>query len=199
MELGMAIGELWSIVFRHSPFVICPLSFDPPLKEQGSGTGGQRLRTENQEPTTRDKRLRPKDQETRDNGQPMLFRGFTLLETMIALSVVLILASFAIPAYYLAIQRAREAVLRQDLYTLRSLIDEFAVDKQRPPASLQELVEAGYLRGGIPVDPITDSSESWQVDVEDVPSGADDMQSGVVDLHSGSEDNSLDGTSYSSW
>jgi len=181
MEPDMAIGEPWSVVLRHSSFVICPSSFAPPLKEQRSGTG------ENQEPRTR------------DNRQRMLCRGFTLLEMMVALSVVLILASFAIPAYYLAIQRAREAVLRQDLYTLRSLIDEFAVDKQRPPASLDELIEAGYLRGGIPVDPVTGSSESWKVDVEDVPSGADDTQSGVVDVHSGSEDNSLDGTAYSSW
>ena len=125
-------------------------------------------------------------------------RGFTLLELMIALSVVLILASFAIPAYYLAIQRAREAVLRQDLYTLRSLIDEFTVDKQRPPATLQELVEAGYLRGGIPVDPVTGSSESWHVDVEDVP-GPDQTQPGVVDVHSGSDDAALDGTPYNSW
>ena len=124
--------------------------------------------------------------------------GFTLLELMIALSVVLILASFAIPAYYLAIQRAREAVLRQDLYTLRSLIDEFTVDKQHPPASLQELVEAGYLRGGIPVDPITASGESWRVDIEDVP-GPDQTQPGVVDVHCGSDDNALDGTPYSSW
>ncbi len=126
-------------------------------------------------------------------------RAFTLLELMIALSVVLILASFAIPAYYLAIQRAREAVLRQDLYTLRSLVDEFTVDKQRPPASLQELVEAGYLRGGVPVDPITGSGESWRVDIEDVPSGAGDAQPGIVDVHSGSDDSALDGTAYSSW
>jgi general secretion pathway protein G len=124
--------------------------------------------------------------------------GFTLLELMVALSVVLILASFAIPAYYLAIQRAREAVLRQDLYTLRSLVDEFTVDKQHPPASLQELVEAGYLRGGIPVDPITASSESWHVDIEDVP-GPDQTQPGVVDVHSGSDDTALDGTPYNSW
>ena len=124
--------------------------------------------------------------------------GFTLLELMVALSVVLILASFAIPAYYLAIQRAREAVLRQDLYTLRSLIDEFTVDKQHPPASLQELVEAGYLRGGIPVDPITGSSESWHVDIEDVP-GPDQTQPGVVDVHCGSDDAALDGTPYNSW
>ena len=138
------------------------------------------------------------DPETRTLDPEPRSRGFTLLELMIALSVVLILASFAIPAYYLAIQRAREAVLRQDLYTLRSLVDEFTVDKQHPPASLQELVEAGYLRGGIPVDPITASAETWRVDIEDVP-GPDQTQPGVVDVHSGSDDNALDGTSYSSW
>jgi general secretion pathway protein G len=138
-------------------------------------------------------------QRATDNRQRTPFRGFTLLELMIALSVVLILASFAIPAYYLAIQRAREAVLRQDLYTLRSLVDEFTVDKQRPPASLQELVEAGYLRGGVPVDPITGSSENWRVDIEDVPSGQGDAQPGVVDVHSGSDDAALDGTAYSAW
>ncbi len=138
-------------------------------------------------------------QGTTGNGRRTSFQGFTLLELMIALSVVLILASFAIPAYYLAIQRAREAVLRQDLYTLRSLVDEFTVDKERPPATLQELVEAGYLRGGVPVDPITGSSESWHVDIEDVPSGAGDAQPGIVDVHSGSDDAALDGTAYSSW
>ena len=143
-------------------------------------------------------RTNDKGQVTTDRGPGTSFQGFTLLELMVALSVVLVLASFAIPAYYLAIQRAREAVLRQDLYTLRSLVDEFTVDKQRPPASLQELVEAGYLRGGIPVDPITGSSESWRVDIEDVP-GPDQTQPGVVDVHSGSDDTALDGTPYSSW
>jgi general secretion pathway protein G len=135
---------------------------------------------------------------TTDHGPRTSLQGFTLLELMIALSVVMILASFAIPVYYVAIQRAREAVLRQDLYTLRSLIDEFTVDKQRPPASLQELVEGGYLRGGIPVDPVTGTSESWHVDIEDVP-GPDQTQPGVVDVHSGSDDTALDGTPYNRW
>src|SRR5215831_14673392 len=175
MGLRMPTGRPLSVVACPSSFVLCRLLFsvsNPPKSLPG---------TKDTEPSTKDQRQLTADHEPRTSLQ-----GFTLLELMVALSVVLVLASFAIPAYYLAIQRAREAVLRQDLYTLRSLIDEFAVDKQRPPASLQELVEAGYLRGGIPVDPITGSSESWQVDVKDVPSGADDMQSGVVDLHSGS-------------
>jgi len=95
--------------------------------------------------------------------------------------------------------RAREAVLRDDLYTLRKLIDEFTLDKQRPPATLDELVEAGYLRGGIPADPFTGSNQTWRVDIEDVPMSADQAISGIVDVHSGSDEVSLDGTPYSSW
>jgi general secretion pathway protein G len=126
-------------------------------------------------------------------------RGFTLLELMMVLTLILILASFAVPTYHVAVVRAREAVLRDDLYTLRKLIDEFTLDKQRPPTTLDELVEAGYLRGGIPADPFTGSNQTWRVDVEDVPMSPDQMTSGIVDVHSGSDDISLDGTPYSSW
>jgi general secretion pathway protein G len=125
--------------------------------------------------------------------------GFTLLELMMVLTLILILASFAVPTYHVAVVRAREAVLRDDLYTLRKLIDEFTLDKQRPPATLDELVEAGYLRGGIPADPFTGSNQTWHVDIEDVPLSADQAISGIVDVHSGSDEISLDGTPYSSW
>lgn len=87
--------------------------------------------------------------------------GFTLLELMMVLTLILILASFAVPTYHVAVVRAREAVLRDDLYTMRKLIDEFTIDKQRPPSTLDELVEAGYLRGGIPADPFTASNQTW--------------------------------------
>lgn len=142
-------------------------------------------------------------QRTRDEGpvtkgaSPM---GFTLLELMVVLTLILILASFAFPTYQVAIVRAREAVLRDDLYTMRSLIDQFTLDKQRPPQSLDELVEAGYLRGGLPADPFTRSNQTWQVDLEDVPiPGSSQGVPGIVDVHSGSEETSLDGTPYSSW
>jgi general secretion pathway protein G len=125
--------------------------------------------------------------------------GFTLLELMMVLTLILILASFAVPTYRVAIQRAREAVLRDDLYTLRSLIDQFTLDKQRPPQSLDELVDAGYLRGGVPVDPITRSNQTWQVDYEDVPVGPSQVVPGIVDVHSGSDEVSLDGTPYNTW
>ncbi len=126
-------------------------------------------------------------------------QGFTLLELMMVLTLILILASFAVPNYHVAVVRAREAVLRDDLYTLRKLVDEFTLDKRRPPTALDELVDAGYLRGGVPVDPFTGRNDMWRVDVEDVPLGGEQMTSGIVDVHSGSDETSLDGTPYSSW
>jgi general secretion pathway protein G len=101
---------------------------------------------------------------------------------MIVITLILILAAMAAPTYHVAIVRAREAVLRDDLYTLRKLIDQYTIDKQKPPQTLDDLVEAGYLRGGIPTDPISEQAGP-----------------GLVDVHSGSEENSLDGTPYSGW
>ena len=127
------------------------------------------------------------------------FPGFTLLELMIVITLILILASFAMPTYQVAIIHAREAVLRSDLFTMRKMIDEYTIDKQHPPASLDELVSAGYLRGGIPADPFTGSNETWKTDVEDVPISPDQAAAGIVDVHSGADDTSLEGTPYSSW
>ncbi|MGH9402651.1 MAG: type II secretion system protein [Terriglobia bacterium] len=125
--------------------------------------------------------------------------GFTLLELMFVMAIILILASFALPTYTTMIQRAREAVLREDLQTMRQLIDEYTVDKQQPPQELQDLVDAGYLRGGIPSDPMTGSNETWKVDVEQVPTAPDASSTGIVDVHSGSDAGSLEGTPYSGW
>ena len=125
--------------------------------------------------------------------------GFTLLELMMVMVLLLILASLAVPTFQNAMVRAREAALRDDLYTMRKLIDEFTLDKQRPPASLDELVEAGYLRGGVPVDPFTNSNQTWRTDIEDVPLSADQATAGIVDVHSGSDDTALDGTAYNTW
>jgi general secretion pathway protein G len=118
---------------------------------------------------------------------------------MVVLTILLILASLSVPIFETAKKHAREAVLKDDLYTLRKLIDEFTVDKQRPPTSLDELVEAGYLRGGVPVDPFTGSNETWRTDVEEVPLNPSQSASGIVDVHSGSDEIALDGTPYSSW
>ena len=125
--------------------------------------------------------------------------GFTLLELMVVLTILLILATMSMPIFQLAIVHAREAVLKEDLYTLRKLIDEYTLDKQKPPTSLDDLVEAGYLRGGLPVDPFTGSSETWQTDTEEVPTSPSEAASGIVNVHSGSSDTALDGTAYSSW
>jgi general secretion pathway protein G len=118
---------------------------------------------------------------------------------MIVMTLILILATMAVPAYMQSIQRAREAVLRDDLYTMRSLIDQFTIDKNRPPQTLDELVDEHYLRGGIPVDPITRSNQTWQTVNEDVAISPQQSLPGIVDVHSGSDDISLDGTPYSSW
>ncbi len=125
--------------------------------------------------------------------------GFTLIELMVVLVMILILASFAMPMYHVAVVHAREAVLRDDLFTMRKLIDEYTIDKQHPPSSLDDLVQDGYLRGGLPVDPFTESNETWVPDIEDVPISADESTSGVVDVHSGSDDTALDGTAYNTW
>ena len=125
--------------------------------------------------------------------------GFTLMEIMVVLTLILILATFAMPMYQLAVTHAREAVLRDDLFTMRKLIDEYTLDKQKPPSSLDDLVEAGYLRGGVPVDPFTGSNQTWRTDTEDVPLSPDQSTTGIVDVHSGAEGTALDGTEYSSW
>jgi general secretion pathway protein G len=124
--------------------------------------------------------------------------GFSLLEMMMVVTVILILASISAPLYMTSVVRAREAVLRDDLFTLRSLIDRFTLDNRRSPARLEELVEAGYL-GRLPTDPFTGSNETWQVQNEDAPLSPKQTALGIVDVHSGSNLVSLDGTPYSTW
>ncbi len=118
---------------------------------------------------------------------------------MVVMTLILILASLAVPTYHVAVVRAREAVLRDDLYTMRKLVDQYTIDKQQPPQTLQDLVDAGYLRGGIPVDPFTGRNDTWQVDTEQVPLSNEQAGPGIVDVHSGASQDSLDGTAYSSW
>ncbi len=125
--------------------------------------------------------------------------GFTLIELMVVLTLILILAAIAAPSYRVAIVRARETVLKDDLFTMRKLIDQYTLDKNQPPESMDDLVQAGYLRGGLPVDPFTGSNQTWQVDIEEVPLSPEQTVPGVVDVHSGSIAQSLEGTPYSSW
>ena len=127
--------------------------------------------------------------------------GFTLIELMIVISVLLILISIAVPQYRQAIRRARESVLRQDLYDMRKLISEYTLDKQKAPQSLEDLVQAGYLPKTLPKDPISGSSD-WQVEQCDdstIMSPDEQDQGGICDVHSSSTQIGTDGTAYNTW
>jgi len=125
-------------------------------------------------------------------------RGFTLIELMVVISIIVILMSVAIPRYQASILRARETVLRDDLYTLRSVIDQYTLDKQKAPQSLQDVVDAGYLKQ-LPKDPFTSTRESWVPVTDDSIMSPDQSQPGIVDVHSGSDQTSSEGTAYSTW
>ncbi len=122
--------------------------------------------------------------------------GFTLLELMIVISIIIILAAVALPQYQKTIMHARETVLHDDLFKMRSLIDQYAADKGKLPQSLDDLVTAGYLRE-LPTDPITDKKDWNPVPGQD-PYATDDS-SGIIDVHSLSSEISTEGTPYSEW
>ena len=124
--------------------------------------------------------------------------GLSLLEMMLVVNLILIVASISVPVYRSVLVRAREAVLRDHLYSLRAQIDEFTRGHGRAPLRLEELVEKGYL-GRLPTDPFTGSNETWQEVKEDAPLSPTQASLGVIDVHSGSDDLSLEGSPYSSW
>ncbi|MGA8617446.1 MAG: prepilin-type N-terminal cleavage/methylation domain-containing protein [Candidatus Sulfotelmatobacter sp.] len=123
--------------------------------------------------------------------------GFTLLEMMIVMIIMGVLMSIALPIYNQSLVRSREAVLRQDLFTLRSLISQYTLDKQKAPQSLDDLVQGGYLKV-IPKDPMTNEA-NWEVVQEDILLTVDQQDPGISDVHSASSATATDGTAYSSW
>jgi len=125
-------------------------------------------------------------------------QGFTLLELMIVMTIIGILAAIAIPSYVQNVRRAKEAVLREDLHTMREAIDSYTVDKQKAPQSLDDLVQAGYLKT-MPVDPITGRSDTWIPGEDDTLSTIDQTEPGIDDVHSGAQATASDGSSYNTW
>jgi general secretion pathway protein G len=116
---------------------------------------------------------------------------------MIVMIVMAILISIAVPIYKTSLIKSREAVLRQDLFTLRSLISQYTLDKQKAPQSLDDLIQGGYLKV-IPKDPMT-NEPNWEVVQEDVVLSVDQQDPGINDVHSASSATATDGTAYSSW
>lgn len=125
-------------------------------------------------------------------------QGFTLIELIIVMTIIALLAAIAIPSYTNNIRNAKEAVLKEDLHTMRTAIDSYTVDKQKAPQSLDDLVQAGYLKA-MPRDPFTERTDTWVPDESSDLSTTDQTDSGIDDVHSGSQQSASDGTSYSSW
>ncbi len=124
-------------------------------------------------------------------------RGFTLIEMMIVVSLILILVSIALPVYNRSILRAKEGVLKQDLFTLRQVIDQYTMDKKKAPQALDDIVTAGYLKV-VPKDPFT-NEPNWTLEQEDATEATDQQEPGIIDVHSSSNLTASDGTAYSSW
>jgi general secretion pathway protein G len=126
----------------------------------------------------------------------LIASGFTLLELMIVISIIIILAAVALPQYQKTIMHARETVLKDDLFSMRKLLDQYSADKGKLPQSLDDLITAGYMRE-VPKDPITDNKD-WNVVTGDDPYSTEGG-TGVIDVHSSSPEVSTEGTPYSEW
>jgi general secretion pathway protein G len=124
--------------------------------------------------------------------------GYTLIELIIVMAVISVLLSVAVPIYTKAIQRTKETLLKQNLFTMRTVIDEYTFDKKAAPQRLEDLVTEGYLRA-VPIDPMTSSNETWEPVFEDGITAVDQTQPGIWDVRSGSTDTSLEGNPYREW
>jgi general secretion pathway protein G len=124
--------------------------------------------------------------------------GFTLIELLVVISLIIVLASIGMVQYATSVTRAKEAVLKEDLFRLRDAIDQYYADKSKYPASLEALVSEKYLRQ-VPVDPITNRTDSWQTVMAEPDPLNPTAESGIYDIKSGAEGTALDGTNYSNW
>jgi general secretion pathway protein G len=125
-------------------------------------------------------------------------RGFTLLELLIVMTIIAVLAAIAVPSYTNNVRHAKEATLKADLYEMRRAIDSYTVDKQKAPQTLDDLVQAGYLKA-MPVDPFTGRSDTWIPAQDDMLSNIDQTEPGIDDVHSGAQLVASDGSSYTTW
>ncbi len=124
--------------------------------------------------------------------------GYTLIELVVVMAIISLLLAVAVPMYQKSLRRTKESVLKNNLFTLRTVIDEYTFDKKKAPQTLQDLVDQGYLRA-VPIDPITGSDQSWRLVMEDAYSMVDQTQAGIFNVCSGSDQKSLEGTAYSQW
>ncbi|MBZ5624845.1 MAG: prepilin-type N-terminal cleavage/methylation domain-containing protein [Acidobacteriia bacterium] len=124
-------------------------------------------------------------------------RGFTFVELMVVISIIVILITISIPIYSNTIRSSKESVLKNNLFTLRTVIDNYTYDKGKAPQSLQDLVP-GYLRE-IPYDPMTKSNQSWRIIMEEASQSVSQSEPGIFDVKSGSDKIGLDGTPYAEW
>ncbi|MGC2744815.1 MAG: prepilin-type N-terminal cleavage/methylation domain-containing protein [Candidatus Angelobacter sp.] len=125
-------------------------------------------------------------------------RGFTLIELIIVCAMISILLGIMVPVYRIHVLHAHEAVLKEDLYHMRTAIDQYTQDKGKAPQALDDIVTAGYLHA-IPKDPFTHATDSWQTVQEDVLNSIDQTEPGISDVKSGSTLTSSDGTPYNTW
>jgi general secretion pathway protein G len=131
-------------------------------------------------------------------GRRALARGFTLIELLVVVAIIGILAGVVVGQYQRSIQKAKEAVLKENLFRTRSAINQYFADKGKYPADLQALVDDKYLRA-LPIDPITGSNDSWIIDMAELDDTDITTEPGIMDLHSGAAGSGLDGSSYAEW